>query len=123
MPRHNEKTSLRGSQAEAVDRVIDCFRLEPILNQTMKNSKKILITSISSEIFIVRRGAKPSVTRAFCLDCRAQTEMLDLNAAVSLSRIGAREILRRIEAGALHSIETARGHLLVCRDSLEKFYE
>lgn len=44
--------------------------------------------------------------------------MLDLDAAVNISRLGAREIIRRIETGAIHSTETARGHLLVCTESL-----
>ena len=84
----------------------------------MKNAKKILITSATSEIFILRRGRQNAI-RGFCEICEAEVEMLDLNAAVSVFRLGTREIIRQMETGAIHSTDTAGGHLLVCTESLQ----
>lgn len=111
-----------GSHAEAVEVAFcsDCFSLEPIVNQKMKNSKKILITSATSEIFILRRGWQKAI-RGFCEICQSETEMLDLDSAVNIFRRGIREIIHQIETGAIHSTETTSGHLLVCQNSLQNF--
>ena len=116
----NEKVeSLHGLRAEALISICsDCFSLEPIVNQKMKNAKKVLITSATSEIFIMRRGGQRTV-RGFCEICEAETEMLDLHSAVTVFGLGTRELIRQIETGAVHSGETASGHLLVCTESLQ----
>jgi len=88
----------------------------------MTNTKQILITTTRSEIFIVRFNGKTNL-RGFCPDCHAPTEMLTIDESVSASGKPARELFRRIESGAVHSIETASGHLLVCGDSLQSFFE
>ncbi len=85
----------------------------------MKNAKKILVTTASSEIFIIRRGEQ-KVIRQFCRNCQSETEMLDFNSAVNIFSVGAREIIRRIEANTVHSAETENGHLLVCVKSLRE---
>ena len=84
----------------------------------MKNAKKILITSATSEIFIIRRGRQKTF-RGFCTNCAAETEMLDLHSAVTVFGLGTRELICQIETGAVHSSETASGHLLVCTESLQ----
>ncbi len=122
MPIHNERTSfarLAGGSGWGC-LLFNCFRLEPIVNQKMKNTKKILITSAVSEIFILRRGRQNAI-RGFCPHCEAETEMLDLDSAVSIFRVGTREIIRQMETGAIHSTETGSGHLLVCQNSLQNF--
>jgi hypothetical protein len=88
----------------------------------MKNSKKILITSESREIFIVRMNGKETV-RGFCEICAAETEMLMLDQAVSLFGIGTLEIIRHIKTGEIHSKEIASLHLLVCQNSFGEFIE
>ena len=85
-----------------------------------ENSKKIFITTKTSEIFIVRRGRGKGI-RVFCRECRAEVEMLSLDEAVSISTQNTRELISRIDAGAVHSIETGSGHLLVCQNSLAGF--
>ena len=85
----------------------------------MTNTKKILITTESREIFIVRINGK-EIFRGYCESCAAEAEMFDLNSAVSFSGLGARELIRQIEAGTIHSSEIASGHLLVCRNSLKE---
>ncbi len=84
-----------------------------------ENSKKIFITTKTSEIFIIRRGRR-KLTRIFCPDCKAEVEMLTLDEAVSFSAQNTRALIRRIDSGSVHSLETASGHLLFCKQSLEE---
>ena len=84
----------------------------------MTNSKKILITTESREIFIVRFNRKTGV-RGYCAECARETEMMTLDEAVSLTFTATREMIRQIDAGKIHALETASGHLLICRNSLE----
>lgn len=85
----------------------------------MPNSKRILITTESREIFIVRTNYKNFV-RGFCANCNREVEMLTLDGAVNRTGKTARELIRQTEASAIHSLETASGHLLICGGSLEK---
>lgn len=88
----------------------------------MTIAKKILITTEIHEIFIVRRSEQQTI-RGFCETCSAENEMLTLDEAVSLTGKSTLELIRRIEAGAIHTIETASGHLLVCQNSLKYFLQ
>lgn len=83
----------------------------------MTNLKKILITTESREIFIVRVKGK-NVIQRFCPDCAAESEILTLDEAVSLSNVPMKKLIRLIETGAVHSLETESGHWLVCAASL-----
>jgi len=83
----------------------------------MTIARKILITTESREIFILRAGAKESF-RGFCPGCGREVGLLTLDQAVSVSGIGAREIFRLAEADSIHSIETDSKHLLICLDSI-----
>jgi hypothetical protein len=80
--------------------------------------KKFRITTESHEIFIVRQNGPKKTTQAFCPTCAAEVEMLDFDSAISSSGISGRELIRRFELGEVHSIETANGHLLICKRSL-----
>ncbi len=86
----------------------------------MTNAKKILITTESHEIFIVRMNGKSHI-RGFCPNCTFEVEILTLDEAVSFSAKHTRELIRQIETDAVHSIETTSGHLLVCQNSLKDF--
>lgn len=83
------------------------------------NDKKILIETEQSETVVLRLIRESAIT-AFCETCGAETKMLDLNAAVNYSGQPARMLMREIESGAIHSVEIASGHLLVCEASLVK---
>ncbi len=85
----------------------------------LPKAKKYLITTEKHEIFIVRNGHQ--AIRGFCPECANEAEMLNLDAAISVSGITALEILRRIEKSEIHFLETANGHLLLCRESLGQF--
>lgn len=84
----------------------------------MVNAKKILIESETIETFTLKiRGLR--TVRLFCPECDATQEMVDLNSAADVSGASARELLRRVESGELHSPETSSGHFMICRGSLE----
>ena len=88
----------------------------------MENTKKIFITTHEHEIFIVRRGTSETHFR-FCESCQAEVEMLSFDRAVTLSGKRTRELIRQTDSGAIHSMETENGHLLVCGRSLKDFCE
>ena len=85
----------------------------------MANAKKILATTVSHEIFVIRANDECEV-RGFCEACAGEVGMLTLYASVILSGITAREIVRLLNEEAVHSIEVARGHLFICEPSLNK---
>lgn len=82
----------------------------------MANAKKILITTETSEIFILRVNRQRAVT-GFCAGCAAETELLTLDEAVSVSSRTALELIEGMRSGAVHYIETPSGHLLICLNS------
>jgi hypothetical protein len=82
----------------------------------MTNTKKIFITHESHEV-VTMRPVK-SMQIGFCSDCGGQTGLLTLDESVSSAHVPARLIIRKIESGEVHSIETARGHMLICHASL-----
>ena len=84
----------------------------------MAISKRIVITSESREVFIIRRSSSCGFT-SYCPSCGFETEILTLDQAVSYALEDTREMIRRIDDQRVHSLETADGHLLVCRNSLE----
>jgi hypothetical protein len=83
------------------------------------NAKKILITTESHEVFILRTD-KRDHAYGKCPRCSLEVEILTLDQAISLSGLRTVELVRLIEADEIHSIETYSGHLLVCKDSLDK---
>lgn len=83
----------------------------------MTNAKKILIETESHEVFIVRMNVKSKV-RGFCPECKTEVVMLTIDEAVSVSNLSTIAILNQLRAGAIHSLETASGHLLICERSL-----
>ena len=84
-----------------------------------KNAKKILIETEQSETVVLRLIGKGSIT-AFCEACGGEATMVDLSSAVNYTGRTARVLIGEIESGAIHSTETASGHLLVCEASLVK---
>lgn len=82
------------------------------------NTKKILIETESHETYRLHAFG-PEVVRAHCPQCERVDEMLDLNSAADISGTTARELMRLVESGTLHSPENTSGHLLICRSSLE----
>ena len=83
------------------------------------NAKKILITTESHEVFILRTDRRDHAY-GLCPVCGREVEILTLDQAVSLSGIRTGALVRLTEANSVHSIETSMGHLLVCKNSLDE---
>lgn len=88
-----------------------------IVNQKMAIAKRILIETESREIFIIHVNRKSSLI-GFCSECGGEEGLLTLDEAVSLSGITTMELLKLLNDGSLHHLETESGHMLVCRESL-----
>jgi hypothetical protein len=91
-----------------------------ILDQTMSDAKKILITTRRREVILVRNIRETRWRN--CPVCEVEREMMSLDEAVAMIGIGGRTIVGHIEAGSLHSSETEDGRLLICRLSLDILY-
>jgi len=83
----------------------------------MPTAKKILITTESHEIFILRTYSQK---RAFglCRSCDREVEMLTLDQAVWQSGLRTNVLVQMAESGAIHTIETRSGHLIICAASI-----
>lgn len=79
--------------------------------------KKYLITTRKQEVLKIQK--KTGAFFKFCPECEKQVEMLTLDVITFHTGKSTRELFRLIESHLLHSIETERGHLLVCGNSLE----
>ncbi len=55
----------------------------------------------------------------FCKDCGREVFMLTLDEAVNETGSSVRELIRHIDKGAVHSMETESGHLFVCSNSIK----
>jgi hypothetical protein len=99
--------------------VADCFRRRRFYTKKMVNSKKILVTTESHEIYILRNTREVSL-RAPCSGCAEETEFLTIDEAVRVSHRPTVELVEQSRIGILHSIEAASGHLLICQRSLSE---
>jgi hypothetical protein len=81
-------------------------------------AKKLLITTVSHEVFIVGVNEETAIS-GFCPSCDSEVEMLTLSSAARVAGLTGRHMINQIAANEVHSIETANGHLLVCRKSLK----
>jgi hypothetical protein len=84
----------------------------------MTNAKKILITTKSHELFILRRVSRP---QHICPICSTWACGVTLDDARQLAGLSAMELIRLIEKGAIYAYEIEAGPLLICRKSLETF--
>jgi len=83
----------------------------------MRRKKKTTIVTIEArERMTIRRGAR-QVT-AWCDQCSADVPLVTPNEAAALAGTDARTIFRSVESGEVHFIETGKGALLICAQSL-----
>lgn len=76
--------------------------------------KRMEITfEVEETIVLHRTGNK---CQAFCPQCQAFVAMLTAETAAVLSGLSEKEVLRLIEAGKIHFVETTE--ILICLDSL-----
>ena len=76
------------------------------------------ITIETHQVQIVRRGERG--IDIWCADCAATVRMVTPEAAAVLADVTRRTIYRRIEAAALHFVETPEGALFICTNSLTR---
>jgi hypothetical protein len=74
------------------------------------------ITIETHEVIVIRHRSK--FPKPSCVKCGAQAVLLTLDEATVVFRRTTRELCRLVEEGKIHFIETARGSLLVCPESL-----
>lgn len=83
------------------------------------NARRITeITIEATESVTIRRAA--GSVRIACPQCEPAGEMVTLDEACALFRVGVRSLCREIEAGRLHFQETASGSIFICLHSLER---
>lgn len=78
--------------------------------------RRIEITVEKRRLVVMKRGRAPVL--CWCADCDGQVAMLTPDQAAAIANVSSRTIYRRVEAGEMHYLETAEGHLLVCANSL-----
>lgn len=83
-----------------------------------EKSKKILITEENHEFLIIRNDL-PKIHN-FCLNCEKEVEFLNLDSASMQTGIRTREIIHLIETEKIHWIESDKGQLFICKNSLLK---
>ncbi len=84
-----------------------------------KKSKKVFVAAELLEKITLRKTAILATKRT-CEICGADSEMLMLDSAVTVSGLSTLEILARVESTRIHCGETPNGHLVICRRSLEQ---
>ena len=84
-----------------------------------RNARVILIETDVRESFSIRIG-RNHLFRIYCERCRADHDMIDLNAAVTATGITASDLIQRIADGSIHSPKLSTGHLLICLASLKQ---
>ena len=74
------------------------------------------ITIETHEVLVIRR--RGSFPRTLCPDCGEQSTMMTLDEAITVFSVSMRSIVRYVEAGDLHFVETPKGALFLCSESL-----
>ena len=84
----------------------------------MKRKKRAVVTIETHRVTVVRPLREP--INAWCEQCGAEVLMVKPESAAMFLGVTAREVYRRIEQGALHSLEKEDGSLLICGNQLNK---
>ena len=82
----------------------------------MGNSRRVEISIETHEVLIIRQGKQ--VSSRLCSKCAGGIEMVTVSAAAVATGLSQRDIFRSVEAGLLHSSETADGQFVICLNSL-----
>jgi hypothetical protein len=82
----------------------------------VNTDRRTEITIETHEVIVIRhRGKFPKPS---CVKCGAQAVLLTLDEATAVFQYTTRELCRLVEEEKIHFIETSRGSLLVCPESL-----
>jgi hypothetical protein len=80
--------------------------------------RKTKITVETDEVLIIR-SSRTEVT-AWCAGCNQHVRMVTTEQAASTAGRSLRWVLRQVEAGRLHFLETPEGGVLICPNSLNE---
>jgi hypothetical protein len=89
-----------------------------IVKQMSAKTKKYLIITQKREVVAIQQ--KPQFLRRYCERCEQQVEMMTLDTITFKTGKSTRQLFQMIENNLLHSIETGRGHLMICLNSLNE---
>ncbi len=81
----------------------------------MSVADKVLVSRRRVEFLILRRRF---AFEYFCERCESESRFISLEDARVASGLTMREIVRRVETGEIHYLESLSGHLVICRRSL-----
>src|SRR5689334_12878124 len=74
-------------------------------------------TSIEThEVLVVRRATQTAP--GWCSSCASEVRFLTVDEVAAVAATSARTVYRWVEADAVHFIETDKGRLLICMNSL-----
>lgn len=76
------------------------------------------ITIETLQVIVTRLFGAGDPVSLRCGGCGAEARFALPDDAAAFARLGVRELFRRIEAGAVHFVETPAGVVLVCLESL-----
>ena len=83
----------------------------------MADTKRRIEITVEKRRLVVMKQGRASVFE-WCADCGDQVAMLTPDQAATIANVSSRTIYQRVEAGEMHYLETAEGHLFVCANSL-----
>ncbi len=82
----------------------------------MRRRRRTEILVETDQVTVIRRAGK--VTRAWCPECEAETQMITPEEAAFVAKVNTRTIYRWLEVGEIHFLETYGGLVLLCSRSL-----
>ena len=83
----------------------------------MKRTRTEIMIEIEEMIHVA--GRRNRSTRAWCVACGSEAQMITPQQAAAMAQVTVRAVNRRVEDGSVHFLETADGRLLVCVNSLD----
>jgi hypothetical protein len=82
----------------------------------VRKKRTEIAIEIDEVVFIKWFSNLPGMS--WCVGCANEVVMVTPAQAAVIARVTVRDINRRVEAGAVHFLETPEGALLVCTNSL-----
>jgi len=82
-----------------------------------KRTKRSAEITVETDEIVVFKGSASPVS-SYCPVCRREVSMIAPEQAARIAGVTVRKIYASVEGGNLHFVESSRGSLLICLDSL-----
>jgi hypothetical protein len=82
----------------------------------MRKTRRTKITVETERLLVISRTR--GAVESWCESCGAAARLVGLDEASALSGHDQRQLVHQVEDGSLHFIESPRGRLLICLNSL-----